>query len=340
MTTNVDVLVIGGGAAGLSGALTLARARRSVLVLDAGEPRNAPADGVHGFLTREGLPPAELVELGAAEVRGYGGEIRRGTVTAARRTATGFEVDTADGQRFGARRLLITTGLTDELPEIPGVRERWGRDVLHCPYCHGWEVRDQPVGVLGGGPNTMHMTLLLRQWSADVVLFRHTAPELSAAERAQLAARDIAVVDGEVAGLEISADRISGVRLADGRVVPRRAIAVLPRFAARAGFLTELGLALTDHPMGEHLQADGRGVTSVPGVWAAGNVTELMASVVMAAAGGMVAATSINADLVEEDTRQAVSRRAFSAGQESQLAELVLGEGRHGLAGQLQPNPM
>ncbi|MCO1574488.1 NAD(P)/FAD-dependent oxidoreductase [Crossiella sp. SN42] len=331
MTDNVDVLVIGGGAAGLSGALTLARARRKVLVLDAGEPRNAPASGVHGFLTRDGLPPAELVRDGVAEVRGYGGEVRAGTVTSARRTGEGFEVETADGQRVRARRLLVTTGLTDELPAVAGVRERWGRDVLHCPYCHGWEVRDQPIGVLGSGPNVMHMTLLLRQWSQDVVLFRHTAPELTAEDRARLAAREIAVVDGEVAGLEITEDRVSGVRLADGRVVPRRAIAVLPRFLARAGFLAELGLKVAPHPMGEHVQTDGRGQTSVPGVWAAGNVTDLSASVVVAAAAGMVAGAGINGELVAEDTRRAVSGQRFSAEVEARLAERVLGERRHGL---------
>jgi thioredoxin reductase len=137
-----DVIVIGGGAAGLSGALTLARARRTVLVLDAGEPRNAPATGVHGFLTRDGLPPAELVRLGAAEVTRYGGRIRHTRATTARRTAAGFTVETTDGHAARGRRLLLATGLHDELPDVAGLRERWGRDVLHCPYCHGWEFRD------------------------------------------------------------------------------------------------------------------------------------------------------------------------------------------------------
>src|SRR5690606_29520712 len=134
-----------GGAAGLSGAVTLGRARRSVVVVDAGSPRNAPATGVHGFLTRDGIGPRELVEIGRAEVERYGGTVLPATAVAARRTDDGFEVTLDDGRTIVARRLLVTTGLTDELPDVPGVAQRWGRDVVHCPYCHGWEVRDQPV---------------------------------------------------------------------------------------------------------------------------------------------------------------------------------------------------
>ncbi|WP_219418341.1 NAD(P)/FAD-dependent oxidoreductase, partial [Pseudonocardia nigra] len=283
-----DVIVIGGGAAGLSGALTLARARRSVLVLDAGDPRNAPASGVHGFLTRDGMPPAELVATGAAEVARYGGTVVAARATSARRAGTGFAVGTADGREFTARRLLVTTGLVDELPDVPGLRERWGRDVLHCPYCHGWEVRDEPIGVLGGGPLTMHQTLLLRQWSPHITLFRHTGPEPTEEEWEQLAARDIAVVDGEVTGLEIVDDRLSGVRLVSGRVHPVRALAVGPRFLARSEVLAGLGLAAVEHPagVGTHIVGDARGLTAVPGVWVAGNVADPAAQVIGAAGGG------------------------------------------------------
>ena len=139
-----DVVVIGGGAAGLSGALTLARARRSVLVLDAGQPRNASAEGVHGFLSRDGIAPHELVSLGIEEVTRYGGTIRRAEAGSVRCNGTGFTVRTLDGAELTARRLLVTTGIVDELPDIPGLAWRWGRGVLHCPYCHGWEVREAP----------------------------------------------------------------------------------------------------------------------------------------------------------------------------------------------------
>jgi thioredoxin reductase len=138
-----DVIVIGGGAAGLAGATALLRSRRSVLVVDGGEPRNAPADGVHNFLTRDGTPPSELLAAGRAEVLGYGGEVVHGSVVA---VDPGFRVRLDDGRTLSARRLLVATGLADELPDVPGLAQRWGRDVLHCPYCHGWEVRDRAVG--------------------------------------------------------------------------------------------------------------------------------------------------------------------------------------------------
>ena len=165
LSSSYDVVVVGGGAAGLNGALMLARSRRSVVVIDAGQPRNAPADGVHGLLARDGMPPAELLERGRAEVRSYGGAVVAGTVTTIDRLPTGFTVGLADGRTVSARRLLVTTGVVDELPEIPGLRERWGRDVIHCPYCHGWEVRDRAIGVLASSPMVAHQALLFRQLS-------------------------------------------------------------------------------------------------------------------------------------------------------------------------------
>jgi thioredoxin reductase len=304
-----DVVVVGGGAAGLSGALTLARSRRAVLVLDAGEPRNAPAAGVHGFLSRDGISPLALLELGRAEVRAYGGRVVEGRVSSAMRERDGFAVSLDDGRVVSARRLLVTTGLVDELPNVPGVRERWGRDVLHCPYCHGWEVRDQAVGVLASGAMAMHQALLFRQLTSDLVLFTDTAPALTDEQIEQLAARDIRVVTGVVDSLQIVDDRLTGVRLRDGTVVPRQALVVGPRFVARSQVLASLGLHPTVHPLGvgEFIAADATGRTDVPGVWVAGNVTDLTAQVMSAAAGGVFAAAAINADLVAEDTRRAVS---------------------------------
>ncbi|MBO2456952.1 NAD(P)/FAD-dependent oxidoreductase [Actinomadura violacea] len=330
-----DVVVVGGGAAGLNGALMLARSRRSVVVLDAGFPRNAPAEGVHGLLARDGMPPAELLERGRAEVRRYGGQVVAGTVTEAARDTGGFTVGLADGRTVRARRLLVTTGLVDELPDVPGLRERWGRDVLHCPYCHGWEVRDQAVGVLAGGPMSVHQALLFRQLSDDVTFFCHTAPRPSGEQAEQLAARGIRVVEGEVAALEVAGDRLTGVRLADGTVVARDALVVGPRMALRAGFLAGLGLRPAEHPSGagEYLPADAAGRTDVPGVWSAGNVTDLSAQVGAAAAAGAMAGAQINADLVAEETRDAVdaARHApFSAESEARACEAVAGDSRHG----------
>jgi thioredoxin reductase len=305
-----DVVVVGGGAAGLNGAMMLGRSRRSVLVVDAGRPRNAPAAAVHGLLGHDGTPPAELLARGREEVRRYGGHLVTGEVTAVARDGDDFVVTLGDGTRVRARRLLVTTGLVDELPDLPGVRERWGRDVLHCPYCHGWEVRDQAIGVLGTGPMSVHQALLFSQLSADVLLLTHAAPPLEDEQATMLAARGVRVVEGRAAGLEIADDRLSGVRLADGTVLARDAVVVATRMVARAGFLDDLGLRPVDHPsgMGVHLPAEPvTGRTDVPGVWAAGNVVDLSAQVGASAAAGAMAGAHINADLVMSDAQQSLS---------------------------------
>jgi thioredoxin reductase len=311
-----DVAVIGGGAAGLSAALTLGRARRSALVIDGGQPRNAGADGVHNYLGSEGASPGELLAVGRREVARYGGDLTEGTAVAAQRLEDGgFVVDLADGRSVVSRRLLVTTGLIDELPDVAGVAQRWGREVLHCPYCHGWEVRGQPLGVLSTGPMGVEQALLWRQWSEEVTLLLHTGPEPSGDAQEQLAARGVAMVSGEVSALRVDDDRLTGVVLADGRTVPVRALVVAPRFTARAGVLTSLGLETSElemngHVMGTYIPADATGATGVPGVWAAGNVVNLGETVIGSANAGMRAAAAINADLVAEETRQAVAARS------------------------------
>ena len=310
-----DVVVIGGGAAGLNGALVLARARRTVLVVDAGQPRNAPAEGVHGLLGHDGVPPAELLARGRDEVRHYGGEVVEASVAAASKDADGFLVTLVDERTVRARRLLVTTGLVDELPAVPGLAERWGHEVLHCPYCHGWEVRDRAITVLGSGPMSVHQAKLFRQWSADVTYVSHVRPP-DAEEAEQLVARGIRVVDGVVAAVEVRDDRLAGLRLADGTLVGAEAVVVATRMVARAGFLAELGLRTEEHPMGvgEQLLTDPTGRTDVPGVWAAGNVSDVSAQVGAAAAAGAGAAAQINADLVEAETSEAVAaHRALHA---------------------------
>ena len=304
-----DVVVVGGGAAGLNGALMLARSRRSVAVVDAGSPRNAAAEGVHGMLGHDGTPPAELLDRGREEVRRYGGHVVTGEVETVARNDDGFVVVLSDGRTTRARGLLVATGIVDELPDVPGLRERWGRDVLHCPYCHGWEVRDQAIGVLSSGPMSMHQALLFRQLSDDVLFFSHARPVPTGEEAEQLAARNIRVVTGPVAGIEVAEDRILGVRLADGTFVARQAIAVAPRFAARAGFLADLGLKVVEHPSGagEHVPSE-MGATAVPGVWVAGNITDPSAQVGASAAAGALAGARINADLVMEETRAAIGK--------------------------------
>jgi thioredoxin reductase len=299
-----DVLVVGGGAAGLSAALVLARARRSVLVVDAGAPRNAPATHMHGFLSRDGLPPAELLEVGRDEVTGYGATITTGTVTQLIDCGTtGFQAIVDDGRRVRARKVLVTTGLRDELPDIAGLAERWARDVLHCPYCHGWEVQDQPLGVLWNGPDSVRYAHVVRQWTHDLVLFV-PAGVLCARERSELVARAIGVVEGDVDHVVVEDDQLVAVTMADGHSVPRRALFVPPRFVPQHSLLADLGCDLD----GQGWVSTGpNGTTSIPGVWAAGNVTNPRAQVITAAGEGSAAAIAINADLVADDVRSAVT---------------------------------
>ncbi|GHF65582.1 thioredoxin reductase (NADPH) [Amycolatopsis bartoniae] len=336
MRDTYDVVVIGGGAAGLGAALALTRSRRSVLVVDAGQPRNAPAAGIHNYLGREGTPPRELLEIGRDEVAGYGGEFVSATATGAEALPDKrFRVTLDDGRHVRARRLLVTTGLVDELPAVPGVAQRWGTDVLHCPYCHGWEARDQAVGILATGPLAGHQALLWRQLTEDVIVFRHTAPDFDAETLTKFAARGIRVVDGTVAGLEVRDDHLTGVRLESGEVVPRQALVVAPRFTARSELLVSLGLEPVEQQFGEqvlgtYVPADPTGRTTVPGVWVAGNVTNLSAQVVVSAAAGLGAGAAINADLIEEETDRAVAAHTLVEN-ERVLAETVSGNRRHGM---------
>ena len=310
MNESYDVVVVGGGAAGLSGAVALARSRRSVLVVDAAEPRNAPASHVHNFLTRDGTPPAQVYAAGREEVARYGGSIETGRVTALSRDGERFTVQIGN-RAVTARRLLVATGLRDELPEVPGLAERWGIDVLHCPYCHGWEVRDQRIGILATGPGAVHQALLFRQLSQHVTVLAHTGPELTGEQREQFAALGIAITEGTVAQVEADDNGLTGVTLADGSRVPLDALIVAPRMTANAELLAPLGLTpaevlLHGQVMGTQIEADPAGATSVPGVWVAGNLASIQAQVITSAAAGLTAGAAINADLAAEDARRAV----------------------------------
>jgi thioredoxin reductase len=303
-----DVVVVGAGPAGLTAALELARARRRVAVIDGGPPRNAAAAHMHGFLSRDGMPPQELLAAGRAEVTRYGGMLVEDRVTRIDHDVSGFQVRLVGGRTLAARRVLVATGVRDELPDVPGMRERWGDDVLPCPYCHGYEVRDRPIGVVGGldPDRALHLALLLPQWSPDVVFFANGIA-LTADERAQLAARGVPVVDESVTRLVVHDGVLRGVELAGERVVPRSVVFVGSLLVPHDELLIGLGCEIDDHGW---VRTDAAGRTSVPGVWASGNVANPRAQVVSAAGMGSAAAIAMNADLVQEEMRTAVATAA------------------------------
>ncbi|WP_314176559.1 NAD(P)/FAD-dependent oxidoreductase [Streptomyces winkii] len=284
-----DVVVVGGGAAGLSAALVLGRSRRSVLVIDAGEPRNAPADHMHNYLGREGAKPSELLADGREEVGRYGVEVRAGRVSSAARTSGGFALGLEDGTSVSARRLVLATGVVDVLPQIPGLAERFGRDVLHCPYCHGWEVADLPLGVVASGPDCAERALLFRQWSKDVLILLNGRPAPQGEDAEKLAARGIRWVPGEIARVVVEDDAVTGVELADGETVNRAALVV------------------TTVPTPDTTLLDAVGGPETPGLKVVGNAATPFGGVVASAADGMTAGTLLNHDLLLEETASAVA---------------------------------
>lgn len=284
-----DVVVVGGGPAGLSAALVLGRSLRSVLVIDAGEPRNAPADHMHNYLGREGTRPTELLAIGREEVTRYGVEVRVGRVSSARRTADGFTLLLESGGSVAARRVVLATGVIDVLPEIPGLAERFGRDVLHCPYCHGWEVAGEPLGVIATGPDCVERALLFRQWSEDVVILLNGQPEPVGEDAERLAARGIRCLPGEISRVVVEDGTLAGVELAGGEVVRRAALVV------------------TTAPILDTTLLDVLGGPEAPGVKVVGNAAAPYGGVIVAAADGMMAGTILNHDLIVEDTDAALA---------------------------------
>lgn len=297
-----DAIVVGGGAAGLSAALMLGRARRRVLVVDAGSPRNRFADHMHGVLGNEGTPPAELVRKGRQEAAAYGIEFLDGNVDRVSDTDGGLAV-ALSGRIEQTRTLVVATGISDELPAVPGLSDRWGKSVLHCPYCHGWEVRDQRLGVLATSPMALHQARLVRQWSDRIIMFSAAIGELDPADEHRLRARGIELVTAPVIEVLGDGDRVTGVRTADGMVTEVDAIftAGVPR--PHDGFLAGLELARTEQPfdLGSFLTVDPMGKTSHDRIWAIGNVVNPMANVPMAIGAGAFTGGALNGALVEED---------------------------------------
>ncbi|WP_413317719.1 NAD(P)/FAD-dependent oxidoreductase [Agrococcus sp. 1P02AA] len=330
-----DAIVVGGSAAGLSAALMLGRARRRVLVIDAGSPRNRFAAGMHGVLGHEGTAPADLVGRGREELAAYGVEVREGSVEGVSELAAGSlgpsaaSPDDADARLSvalpgaapeRARALIVATGIADELPAIPGLAERWGTSVLHCPYCHGWEVRGGRIGVIATSPMALHQARLVRQWSDRVVLFSAAAGAIDAADQRRLRSRGIELEASPVVEVLGEGEAVTGVRTADGRVTALDAIFTAGAPRPHDGFLAELGLARTEQPfgLGSFVTVDLTGRTSHERIWAAGNVVNPMANVPIAMAAGAMAGAAANGALVEADFDLAEQRAArLEAGAES-----------------------
>lgn len=294
-----DVVIVGGGVAGLSAALVLGRARRRVAVVDSGTPRNQLASHAHGFLTRDGTTPAELLRLARDEVRGYGVDLIEGTVVDVTE-ARAAVLD--DGSQVRGRHLILAIGLRDVLPELAGADARWGKDLLQCPYCHGWEVRDRKLGVLATGDSSFEQALLVRQWSPHVNLFTHTFGEPDYVQRRRLAARDVAVVPGEVKGLVVEDDALAALELAGGQRVDCQALFVEPEAAVDSAIVSSVGCGRAEDGC---ITTDGIGKTDIEGVWAVGNANDPSAQLIAAAGDAYRVAVSVNAELVRDDVAAA-----------------------------------
>jgi thioredoxin reductase len=306
------VVVVGGGVAGLSAGLVLGRARRRVLILDGGRPRNAVAEGVHGFFTRDGTPPAELLRLGREGLLPYDSvELRQVEASGAAPEGDGFRVDLADGRRVHGRRLLLASGVLDDLPPVPGMRELWGRGVYHCPYCHGWEVRDRPVAIYDRGATALEFAMMVHQWSRDLLLLTDGPGELDGTQRARLAALGVGVREGRIERLEgPDSPGASGaplrVRFAGGETLTRDGIFVRPAQRQRAELAAGLGCEMVtmgvEPSVVRLIKCDPVSrETSVPGVYGAGDAGSPLQSAVVAAAAGAQAAYFINHALVSQD---------------------------------------
>jgi thioredoxin reductase len=308
-----DVVIVGGGAAGLSAALILARARRRVLVLDAGAPRNRFAPHMHGVLSRNGYSPLQLVEDGRREVREADGVIATGRVTDVRRTERGFALTTEDGEQIAATRLIVATGIRDVLPAIDGLAEQWGRGVVACPYCDGYEARGTAIGVLAASVPGLHKAQMVRSYSPNVTVFTDLAGPVPEEDLRALRVRGIEVEDRPVTRVLTDGDTLVGVQLADGTSVPLDVLFAEPRMVPLDDLLRQLGVEQSESFFGPWTASDAMGRTSVEGVWVAGNTANPAALVPVAAASGVTAALAINAELVAQDVRDALAAAEVAA---------------------------
>ncbi len=290
-----DVIIVGGSAAGLSAALILGRFRRNVLVCDHQKPRNAPAKKAHNFFTRDGTPPSELLRIGREQLQAYPTvEYRSTEIVQLTPTDTGFDVQSADGTVYQARRILLATGVRDELPPIPGLAEYWGSGVHHCPYCHGWEVRDQQIVIIGDGEVVSHLAPLLSSLSNDISAVVDNGAHLKSAQRTVLEQMGVTLYESPIESIVGNSDALNGIQLQDGRFVPCQAIFVRPEVHQHSSFASDIGCQADEHGF---IKVDPLGRTSVANVYAAGDIVTPFHQIVAASASGATAAGGINTDI-------------------------------------------
>lgn len=296
----LDVIVVGGSFAGLSAALQLARARRRVLVIDAGLPRNRFADAAHGVLGHDGKAPAAIMREAMCQLTAYPTvEILRGEALNAIAHPDGFNVTVSDGRSVRARRLVLATGVVDTLPDLPGLRERWGATVLHCPYCHGYEMRDRPLGVLANHPMAAHQAAMIPDWG-PTTLFTQGRFEPEAEQLTHLAARGVTIEREPVVALLGDAPDLDAVQLADGRTVTVNALFVAPSTRMASPLAQQLGCAFDDGMLGPVIRVDDWKATTVPGVYAAGDAIRSMHNATLASADGVLAGVGAHQSLMRE----------------------------------------
>ena len=289
-----DVIVVGGSFAGLSAALYIARSKLSVLVIDAGKPRNRFAEASHGFLGQDGAKPAEILDTARRQLLTYR-EVTfvQGEAAEAHRRDGAFSVKLATGEEFTAEALVLATGVTDRLPDIPGLAARWGKSVAHCPYCHGYEFGDAPLGVLATRPFSLHQAQMIPLWG-PTTFFLDGKVDLDAAEHADLVTRGVTIETTAVAGLEGEGTALNGIRLVDGRLVPIGGLFVMPTLEMTSSIPAEMGCRFDDTPAGSFVWTDAGKQTSVPGLYAVGDMARGAHSVAFAVADGAMAASMIN----------------------------------------------
>jgi thioredoxin reductase len=293
-----DVVIVGGGPAGLNAALILGRCRRRVLVCDSGTPRNAAAQTLHGFLTRDGTPPLELVRLGRQELSSYDIQIRQATVTAVERRESDFEITIGGSERVRAQSVLLATGVCDQLPSIPGLRECYGVSVHHCPYCDGWEHRDEPLAVIGRGQSAAGLALSLRTWTEQVTLCTNGPPRLTARQAQQLKTRGIAVRAERIQHVEQQHGSVTRLVLKAGEPVVCGGIFLSSNQTQQSEFAKRLGCEFNRKGT---VKTDSLGKTCVPRVFVVGDASRDVQFAIVAAAEGAKAGVAINKALQEQD---------------------------------------